>query len=138
MKKWLIAFGILFAALPARAALSGAPIGQGTNSYEIGQATGTTAILVVSGGGSLYNVVVATGAAGDFVVCYDSASALGYAAGGAASVPGTTTAPKLAQTTVAATNTTTGFPANVQPVYFANGLVCIKSVAGDNCQVHWR
>ena len=139
MKKLLVALFVLFALSLARlsyAANSGAPSGS-INSFEIGQATGTAPVLVTSGTGSLADIIISTGAAADFVQCFDSASATGYTAT-AVALAGTSTAPKIGQLSVAATNTTTGFPAGTPSQYFANGLVCLKSAAGDNAQVLWK
>ena len=97
---------------------------------ELGASSGTAVVLCTAAQSTLYNIMIDSGAAGDFAVCYDSASTSGWTAG--LSQDGNSNAPRLASVSVTATNTTTALPASV-PIHArnaANGIVCTKSAAG--------
>ncbi len=121
---------VAFMSIPQFARASG-----GASTYEIGFSTpANTWTQVAVGPGSLYDVVIATGAAGDSTVCVDSGTAPSTTNTG---VVGTATAPVVDRLTVAATNTTTATPPSIVTRAFKNGLACLKSATGDAVSVLW-
>jgi len=95
--------------------------------------SGTSSTLLAVGPGTLFNIVIASGAAGEYAVCYDSASASGITT----TLFPSASVPEIARVFVAASNTTTGLPSPAHLYNFTNGLACIQSVA-ERTQVYWR
>lgn len=101
----------------------------------------TTASVVASGAGSLFSVMITSGAIGDYVVCYDSASTGGVVLS-TDTIPGVSGLNELMRV-YATSGTAISGPASgfVQPsvpiVNFNNGLTCRQSAA-NRTNVYWR
>lgn len=104
------------------------------SQFELGVGTGTTITQVTTSSGFLYDIVLSSGAAGDYAVCWDSGSVTGIAL----TSDGTSSAPRFPTVFVTATNTTSSYPAHVPPIGFSNGLVCASSAAGRRVNILYR
>lgn len=101
----------------------------------------TTSSLVASGTGTLFSVHITSGAVGDYVVCYDSASTSGVVLS-TDSIPSTSKLNELMRVYASSGTNITGpasgfMPSSVPIVNFTNGLVCIQS-APQRTNVYWR
>ena len=90
---------------------------------------------VASGGGTLYDVLVPTGAVGEFSVCFDSANAAGLTAASGSSI--------WTVVTSSSTGANTGVVPTPQrapatPINFNNGLSCVQSATTHRTQILFR
>jgi hypothetical protein len=112
----VIALSLGLAAKESRAAMT---------VYEIGTSTPINTAVVIATGSGWADVEISTGAAGDYLVVWDSSATtnVGLALDGTTSAP---PAKRIATIPVTATNTSYTLPGN-KARYFANGLTVIKS-----------
>lgn len=120
----------------ARAATPGGSL----QTYEIGPSTASgTFVLLDSGAGWVYDVIMSSGAAGTYAVCYDSASVSGLTLDGF----GTSAAPQFPPAFIVQVGTVTigaaNWPRSAQQfgIGYGNGLACAQSSSG-RTYVLWK
>ncbi len=116
MKKIMIlSLLVLGLCLAKEAKASNAPF----NLWSVPAASAT---IVTTGPGSLFNTVISSGAAGEYVVCWDSANVTGLTGTAGVGV-------ELSRLFIDVSTKTTGLPVPAGPnvIPFVNGLVCLQS-----------